>query len=107
LAGQAYRVRVDMAVTALTLWAGPFSGGYDRTLRAGEVIVVPSPPRPGATSVNCVPQDYERLQRELIPLRDRLQFWVYRGYHLSVDARDLADKGERIDRPDGGGTGGQ
>lgn len=94
--GQRYRVTRDVPVTALTSWAAPFTGGYDRVLRAGEVLTILNDPPEGATAVYCEPDDYQRLHREFIPFSDRMRFWSYRGFYLCIRLTDLAEKCERI-----------
>jgi len=82
--GQRYRARVDASVTCLTSWAAPYTGGYERVLPEGETIVIMTDPLPGATAVYADAEHYRALHASMVPLRDRLQFWVYRGYYLSV-----------------------
>ncbi len=94
--GQRYKTKTDMPVTAMTSWAAPFTGGYDRVLGAGEVFTISNDPPEAATAVYCVPADYRRLHRELVPFRDRLQFWFYRGYYLCVRLRDIEEKCELL-----------
>ena len=89
--GQRYKTTKDISVTAMTSWAAPFTGGYDRVLRAGEIFTVANDPPKTATAVYCDPDDYRRLHREFIPLSDRLRFWVYRGYYLCIKLRDIDD----------------
>lgn len=36
--GQRYKAKQDIPVIAMTSWAAPFTGGYDRVLRAGEAL---------------------------------------------------------------------
>jgi len=94
--GQRYRTTSDVPVTAMTEWAAPFTGGYDRVLRAGEVFTISNDPPEKATAVYCVPDDYRRLHREFIPFRDRIQFWSYWGYYLCIRLSDIEGKCELI-----------
>jgi hypothetical protein len=94
--GQHYRTRSDIPVTAMTSWAAPFTGGYKRVLRSGEVFTISNDPPKIATAVYCRPKDYKRLHREFIPLRDRLQFWLYRGYYLCIQLKDIEDSCEIV-----------
>jgi len=95
--GQRYKVKKDVPVTAMTSWAAPFTGGYDRVLRAGEVFTISHDPPEGATAVYCDPRDYRRLHRESIPFRDRVQFWRYRGFYLCIRLKDIDESCERLD----------
>jgi hypothetical protein len=94
--GQRYRAKIDIPVTALTEWAAPFTGGYERVLRAGEVFTIAHDPTEGATAVYCNPEDYRRLHREFIPLWDRLRFPLYWGYYLCIRLRDIDESCERL-----------
>ncbi len=94
--GQRYKTKTEIPVTAMTSWAAPFTGGYHRVLGAGEVFTILNDPPEAATAVYCEPADYRRLHRELIPFRDRLQFWIYRGYYLCVRLRDVEEKCELL-----------
>ena len=87
--GQRYRAKVDVSVTCMTSWAAPFTGGYERVLPKGETIVISNNPPPGATAVYADPENYRRLHSTMVPVRDRLQFWVYRGYYLCVRLAQL------------------
>ena len=94
--GQRYKTTKDIQIIAMTSWAAPFTGGYDRVLRSGEVFTIANDPPNTATAVYCVPDDYKRLHSEFIPLSDRLQFWVYRGYYLCINLRDIKESCERL-----------
>ena len=82
--GQRYRAKVDVPVTCMTSWATPFTGGYDRVLPEGEVVSIANDPPAGATAVYADPENYRRLHAIMVPRRDRLRFWVYRGYYRCV-----------------------
>jgi hypothetical protein len=90
-----YRTLKDMPVGVLTQWAAPYTGGYDRVLRAGEEFTM-SPPPGGASMVYCDPVGYRRLHAEFVPLSDRLRFWSYRGYYLCIPLKDIHAHCERI-----------
>jgi hypothetical protein len=94
--GQRYRTGKDIAVTAMTSWAAPHTGGYERVLHAGEVFMISNDPPKAATAVYCYPDNYKRLHREMIPLRDRLQFWVYRGFYLCIKLKDIEESCETV-----------
>jgi hypothetical protein len=80
----------------MTYWAAPFTGGYDRVLRAGEVFTILNDPPQTATAVYCDPENYRSLHREFIPFRDRVQFWVYRGFYLCIRLKEIEDKCELL-----------
>ena len=74
----------------MTSWASPFTGAYDRVLRRGEVVSIASDPPETATAVYADPERYRQLHGAMVPWRDRMQFWIYRGYYLSIDLSCLA-----------------
>lgn len=81
----------------MTSWNAPYTGGYDRILKAGEKFVVSSNPQPGATAVYCDPLDYKRLHKVMIPWTDRIQFWVYSGFYLSIKLDQISDNCIKLD----------
>ena len=87
--GQRYKTKTTIPVIAMTYWAAPFTGGYERELDPGIEFTISHDPVETATAVYCDPVDYRKLHRELIPFRDRLQFWLYRGYYLCIQIRDI------------------
>ncbi len=94
--GQRYKTKSDIPVTAMTSWAAPFTGGYDRILGAGEVFTILNDPPEAATAVYCLATDYRRLHRQFVPFRDRMQFWLYRGYYLCVRLRYIEEMCELL-----------
>jgi hypothetical protein len=96
--GQRYRTISPIPVAALTLWAAPFTGGYERMLPAGEEFEVSADPPGTATAVMCDAVDYARLHSQLIPRGDRWRFWSYRGFYLSIQRKDI-EKNCELTRP--------
>ena len=94
--GQRYRAKVDVSVTCMTSWAAAFTGGYDRVLPKGETLVIANDPPPGATAVYADPENYRKLHSTMVPITDRLQFWVYRGYYLCVRLAQLDSDFEAV-----------
>jgi hypothetical protein len=95
--GQRFKTTSDIPVTAMTSWAAPFTGGYNVVLRTGEIFTIANDPPETATAVYCDPDDYQRLHREFIPFRDRIQFWLYRGFYLCIQLSDIREKCDLID----------
>jgi len=98
--GETWRVVHDLPVTVMTAWAAPFTGGHKAVLQTGESFTIVNDPPQGATAVYADPVDYRRLHRELVPWRDRLQFWVYRGYYLAVRIDDIVKHCQRTNTPE-------
>lgn len=82
--GQRYRAKMDVPVTCMTSWAAPFTGAYERVLPKGEVVSIANDPPPGATAVYADPENYRRLHVTMVPAKDRMRFWIYRGYYLAL-----------------------
>ncbi|MBI5277343.1 MAG: hypothetical protein HY854_12865 [Burkholderiales bacterium] len=78
-----------LPVIAMTSWAAPYTGGYERTLGAGEEFTL-SNDAGSAASVYADAVNYKPLHRQLIPLSDRIRFWSYRGYYLCIRTEDIA-----------------
>jgi hypothetical protein len=87
--GQRYRAKVDVRVTCMTSWAAPFTGGYERQLPRGETVTIAQDPPETATAVWADPENYRKLHSQMVPWRDRAQFWVYRGYSLCIRLKQL------------------
>lgn len=94
--GCRFRSRRPTPVTCLTSWATPFTGGYDRVLPAGEILVVANDPPAGATAVYCDPARYRALHARMVPWRDRLNLLFYRGYYLCVPIETLRTEFEPV-----------
>jgi hypothetical protein len=80
----------------MTSWAAPFTGGYERTLPAGEEFVICNDPPPDASAVYCEPVNYEKLHRAFVPWTDRWRFWVYAGYYLCIGLERIAQDCELL-----------
>ena len=87
--GQRYQAKTDVPITCMTSWALPFTGGYKRTFPKGATLVIAVDPPEGATAVYADPVEYRALHAKMVPMTDRLQFWVYRGYYLCVTLEQL------------------
>lgn len=85
--GQRYRTTIDIPVGVMTHWAIPFTGGYDRVLPAGVEFTIVHDTPAHATSAGCDIVEYGRFEKVLVPLRNRIQIWAYRGYSVSIPLR--------------------
>jgi hypothetical protein len=75
-------VTTDHATVVLIHWRAPFTSGAQATIPAGTILVVRYC---GSTGFGTVPEDYERLEQDLVPVADS-QAEKYAGY--SVPIRD-------------------
>lgn len=82
--GQRYIADEDLAVTCLTAWSAPYTGGYRRILPAGEEFVIANDPPPQATAVYADPVNYGKLHKQFVSWTDRIRFLLYNGYDLGV-----------------------
>lgn len=80
----------DIPVTAMTSWRAPFTGGYERTLPAGEEFVIANDPPHSATAVYADPVNYRKLHSQFVPAADRIRILLYTGYYLCVDLKRIA-----------------
>jgi hypothetical protein len=94
--GQRYRVTSELPVIAMTAWAAPYAGGYERVLRPGQEFTL-SNEAGSAEAVYADPADYKRLHAEFVPRSDRWRFWSYRGFYLCIRTRDIAAHCELVD----------
>lgn len=94
--GQRYKSKANIPVIAMTSWAAPFTGGYNRVLPAGETFTVANDPPEGATAVYCDPDNYRRLQSMFIPISDRIWFWMYCGFYLCIPLKEIEEHCEKL-----------
>jgi hypothetical protein len=52
------------------------------------VVTVDNDPAPSAMAVYCLPEEYERLEQELVPEEDR-RASKYSGYALVIDLEEF------------------
>jgi hypothetical protein len=84
-------------VTCVTQFAAPYTGGYETTLPAGTVVVVSHDETDGATAIGCQPEELRRLEKRLVRRRDRMRFWVYRGYHVIIPLAAFGTALQRVE----------
>lgn len=89
--GQIYETNADIPIICMTSWRAPFTGGYDRILKKGERFKVSDNPGEKATAVYCEPLRYKGLHKQMVPLRDRMRFWVYAGYYFCIKLETITN----------------
>ena len=94
--GEIYESTSEVAITYMTSYHAPFTGGDKTTLPAGVKVIVHKPNSKRPTGVYCTPLDYEKFEDLLIP-KDETESPNYAGYHLSVDTVDLNKQFKQID----------
>lgn len=86
----------DVAVTFVTHWQAPFTGGGTGTLPMGtRVRVSVSGPDPEPIGVYAEPLDYKRFETELVPAADR-STPKYGGFSLSISIEQLNKDFRRV-----------
>jgi len=94
---QIYETKEDLDITCMTAWRAPFTGGYKRVLPKGERIRIYNDPPATASAVYCEPLRYKELHKAMVPLADRLRFWVYSGYYFCIKLDDIRYNCQLID----------
>lgn len=93
-AGQIYQSTRPLAVTCMTSWAAPCTGGHHAEFPAGEQFKIGYEPPPQATSACADPLNYRKIQKLMVSWKDR---WhpLYAGYYLSIPFTEI-DSGCRL-----------
>lgn len=86
--GDRFEVLQDLDVSGLTHWRAPFTGDFRCTLRSGTILIADIDPIADAPGFHCVPQDYRKLQRKLVPWRERWRPF-YAGYSFVFLKSDI------------------
>ncbi|MGO9753403.1 MAG: hypothetical protein ACLP8S_18470 [Solirubrobacteraceae bacterium] len=94
-AGERFRAKADIEVAVMTHWRAPFTGGDSAVLPAGTVVVASHDQLPSVPGFSCVPEDYDELERKVVPEEDR-SAGKYGGYSLSFVLDDIGPKLEPL-----------
>ncbi len=93
---QRFRTLMEMRVDGLIHYNAPFTGGFqNKSLPAGEVLLLDYDPPEGATACALVPERYERFEEEFVPPGERSSH-KYAGYSISLSMREMAEKLEKL-----------
>jgi len=90
--GDVYEVKEDMAITYMTSWAAPFTGGGEARLRRGDrlrVTDVAVGEQPISAYLQAV--DYDELEQRIVPRAER-EARNYGGFYFSVRTRELNEE---------------
>ncbi len=68
--GQRFRVTRERPVPILIHWGAPLTIGVTSPLPVGTVLVVTQDPPPTSRGFYSAPEEYERPERDLIPVED-------------------------------------
>jgi len=81
--GERWIVTSDLPTTGVTHWYAAFTGGFECVVPSETILIVANDPPHGATAVYCRPEDYEEMQRRLVP-SEQLERSKYAGYSLVI-----------------------
>ena len=87
--GDLYEALADHAISYVTDWAAPFSGGGNTTLLKGERVWVHAAPfdeKP--VGANLLPVDYKTLEKRIVPEAER-NCPKYGGFHFYLPTIEL------------------
>jgi len=93
--GQWYRTLRDIPIHTLIHWRGPFTGGSEDVLPAGEIITVTADPHENESFAYCEPERYQELHARFVPAQDRVHP-KYDSYSILVDLQVLQNDCELI-----------
>ena len=87
--GDLYEALADHAVSYVTDWAAPYSGGGDTTLRKGERVWVHAAPLDEKPiGANLLPVDYKTFEQRIVPEAER-SCPKYGGFHFYLSTVEL------------------
>jgi hypothetical protein len=88
--GQRWQMVSELHTSGLTSRAAPFTGGFECVSPRGTVVRVQSDPPIGARAVGCTPENYEEIERLVVPEEDRTDP-QYGGYSLVIDLTNFGE----------------
>jgi hypothetical protein len=94
-AGERFVVLQDHPDHGLTSWFAPVTGSFDCTLPAGLVLVCVGGQVEGAAGFPCKPEEYDTMERVLVPRRDR-EDPKYGGYWLVLLEAEIGTWFDRV-----------
>jgi hypothetical protein len=88
--GTRFRATCDLPLTALIQHRAPVTGDRAVVFPHGELLEIASEPHESATLVYVRPVHYRRLEKHLLPRRER--WWpTYAGFVLVIERNQLGD----------------
>jgi hypothetical protein len=94
--GQRFRVTDTRQVPILIHWGAPLTTGVTASLPVGTVLVISHDPLPTGRGFYTQPEEYESLERTVIPDGD-LHAESYDGYSIVVGDDEVGDWLELIE----------
>jgi len=95
--GDVFESLVDQPIRYMTAWRAPFTGGGDSTILAGERVWIDSAPsHEKPISVYALPIEYEKLEKRMVPIKERSAA-KYNGFYLSIVTMVLLEKYMLVD----------
>ncbi len=81
--GDRYQVTEGFPARVLTMWKGPFTGGYEKIIPPGLKFVVKIDPPASASAVAADAEPFSEWETLLVEAGDRADP-KYNGYYLSI-----------------------
>src|SRR5437868_1315433 len=85
--GDRFLVTKEIFAKGLATYAAPASGGFKCTIPAGTILIADQDQRAGFPSFPCRPENYEELEKLLVPEVDRSS--KYLGYVLVCRSAEI------------------
>jgi hypothetical protein len=92
---QKFLITTPLPAIAVTHWKVAYTGGHHVTIPVGTILTVIDDQIPSAPGVGCMPDDYAKLEEDLIPVVDRTAV-KYTGFSLSILVADLLSHSQEI-----------
>lgn len=87
----------DIKTHVAVSWAAPYTGGYDCVIPKGTVLVALRDQRDGALAFSCIPERYQKLEKDFVPVSDRYAL-KYVGYHFAFTNAEVGVRLELVSR---------
>ena len=97
LDGDRFITTQDIEASGLTTWGAPYTGSFNCVIPAGTILVARYDQVEGAKGFGCIPADYQKLEKILVPEEDR-QAKKYSGYYFVTSNADIGPKLKLLSR---------
>lgn len=86
--GDMFEVLEDLHTFGLSAWTYAYTGDFKCLLRKGTLLSVPKNTLEGRTAFYLLPVEYEKMEKELVPVKIR-NAPRYNGYYFIFDQSDI------------------
>ncbi len=88
LRGDRFITLNDIKVSGLTSWAAPCTGSFECIIPKGTILISTHDQVKGARGFGCIPEKYKKLEKILVPAKDRYEL-KYGGYYFVFLNEDI------------------